>query len=662
MKELKYKTRGMESVSVFTQDAEKLTDNTIITTALSGYAVNGWTRRCIDIIAGQCSAPPWIVVDSNGQAIESHPVAATINNPSPQVTKSQMFAVMVAWLELTGIAPHSFSSAGVGAAMRGRRVISMVSPDRFKAAIAKSGPEIYTGFQVDLNGTGSYAASSDFSLENTVVPRYVDPANPGRGIGTLTSASLAVDQDTSQAKWNIRVFQNKGRVEDVFTFKDNLNKTQTDEITESLYQKMIGGARRIFGKPLVIGANATYQRMGLSAQEMDFINSRKFNREEIFGVFGVPLPLGGSQEASTFNNFSASVRILWEMKIFTVLNNFRDQWNVFFLLNGDLKEGEFLTYDTSRITALRDDEDAKAKTAKEYYTIGVPVSQINDKLKLGFEKYPGWDLPFNGKPIEQQQTESRSSVKYLQLRADDDRDITQESNLVIDSSEEILQPVLQRNLSQSQDDVFALFDKGVFSRSEVLSTIKATQDHDYNKELFDADVKLALRVGETVILRSSYRVQQRAEDDLQASVESMISREANLLTEMSLINATTVDLIMEQVEDFLENNKTLAQLKSAIQDSGIADPIRAQRIARTIGVNAASIGQVASATNAGAQSKEWAVAGANTRDKHSVRNGEVRSMTARFSVQSGSIGPRWPGDADVSADDRINCRCFLIFS
>lgn len=678
------KIRGMESAKVFSQEAEKLTDFTIVNTALNGFQVNGWVRRCIEIIQSQVSSPPWIVLNADGDPVDDHPVARTINFPNAQVTRAQMFDLLVAWLELVGIAPHSFGQPINSELGKGKRDITLISPDRIRASTPKVGTMIYDGFKVDLSGSGSFVVSSDFTIENTVIPRYADPASPAKGIGTLVSAALAVDQDTEQSKWNVRLMQNKGRVEDVFTTDKDLDKKQGEEIRDSIFERIRGRIRSKIGMPLVLGSGMKYTRMGLTAQEVDFVNSRKFNREEIFGVFGVPVQLSGSQEASTFNNFNSAMRVLWEMKIFDVLNTFRDQWNLFFTLSGELADGEFLTYDTSRITALRDDEEQKAKTAETYFKIGIPVEQINTKLNLGYAKYEGWELPFNGKPLvnvpitgstnnnrHDEQVingevvtailENTSPKEYFLLRADDDREIAQEAVTIRQLSDENIAPIFDDMLSETETNVFALFDRNVFDIAEIERAVVAPQDEDFFREWNDANLVVALGAGESVIVRSSFIYDNRAEEDLTNATQAAIVRDGDILKELGFINPATVDAIMEQVRDFVENDKTIAQLKQAIQDTGILDPIRSLRIARTVGANMASIGQVANASQAGANFKEWMVTG-DVRQIHDNRSGEIVAMDQRFSVQVGSTGPRHPADVDIAASDRINCRCFLSFS
>jgi len=645
--------RGIESVSSGSSNQSvKLSDFSIVDTATEGYKTNGWVRRCIDIIASQAAAPPWIVENKDGEVVENHPLAVAFEAPHPQMTRTLFMKSIVKWIELVGTAPVRVFREG------SQFRFGLINPNRIQGVIPAQGDLIYAGFEVDLLGSGTFAASADYSLETVVIPRYADPINLGKGVGTLLSAALAVDQDNRQSTWNVTLMQNKGRVDDVFTTEQPLDKTQGDTLTQRIWEKIRGAAGLKVGKPLVLSNGLKYQRMGLTPQEIDFINSRKFNREEIAGIFGVPVQLIGSEASATYSNFSAAMRVLWEGKIFDVLNTVRDELNLFFLTNNMLAEGERFTYDTSKITALRDDEKVKADTAKTYYDMGVPVDQVNDRLSLGFESYEGSDKPFNGLKQSQTVTEER----YFKLKEIHERQIEVESLTIERTSEMILQPFFEKMLRDQEEAVFADLDANRFDIATIERTLKSITNAEFLQELQQRDFTIAKQFSETVIIRSGPKIELRQEEEFDATLAGSLQRDANLLQELAFINEATAASIIDQVQDFIENNKSVQQLKQAIQDTGITDPVRASRIARTIGTNAASIGQFVAAQETGANTKTWNIAGFATRDIHGDRNGETVPMSARFSVQSGSIGPRWPGDADVSADDRINCRCFLTYS
>ena len=104
--------------------------------------------------------------------------------------------------------------------------------------------------------------------------------------------------------------QNRGVLDGMFTFDRDITDSGMFDLYRQKLKEMLSGWRNA-RTPGVIGSNAKYQRLSLSPAEMDFITSRKFNREEIFIIFGVPPQLAGVQESSTYNNYAVSMRIFW---------------------------------------------------------------------------------------------------------------------------------------------------------------------------------------------------------------------------------------------------------------------------------------------------------------------------------------------------------------
>jgi len=153
------------------------------------------------------------------------------------------------------------------------------------------------------------------------------------------------------------------------------------------------------------------------------------------------------------------------------------------------------------------------------------------------------------------------------------------------------------------------------------------------------------------------------DEDVVAEIDGYLEQEAVILQELSHIEATTVSQIIAQVDTALIDGLAIQEIQQALDDIGLFGPVRSLRISRTVTGAAASIGQLASGSLSGASFKTWQTSGLNVRDAHSMRDGETVGINDRFSVQLGSsVGPRFPGDPEISAADRINCRCSLTFA
>jgi len=147
-------------------------------------------------------------------------------------------------------------------------------------------------------------------------------------------------------------------------------------------------------------------------------------------------------------------------------------------------------------------------------------------------------------------------------------------------------------------------------------------------------------------------------------LDAYLEKERIILKEKSHIEETTTDKIVDIVRDGAKEKKTIKEMQQAISDSGTFSPERSLRIARTMTGTGASLGQLHMGVVTGATHKYWRAAGHQTRKQHLKRNNEKRKINETFSRQYAEniIGPMYPGDPNICASDRINCRCWSTFT
>lgn len=625
-----------------------------------GYTVSGWVYRAINMIAKNGASVPWGVANADdGTFQDKHPLKQVLNKPNPFFSRQDFFELILSWQQL----------AGKGYA---KRVIVQnrtqelwpISPDRLAPIQSKEPGALLTGYEL-LDSKGARKKTTDFTVDNTVAFKLLNPANPLEGIGPLQAVARAVDIDVEQQKWNKSAMQNRGVLDGIFSFDRDLDVATFDTIKAKLAEMFsFGGSKKARG-PGVIGSNAKYQQLSLSPVEMDFLNSRKFNREEIFIIFGVPPQLAGVQDSSTFNNYATSLRIFWEATVLPALDDLADTFNMAFY--DELEQGKFvIAYDTTRIAALRENEDDKAKTAKVYFDMGVPVENLNARFELNLEPYTGWELPWGGaKPQLTGTTASGvtdEARKKPLLKPLEQRNIQDE----IDKKEKVAQGSGSRTMRKMLDAQREAVFKALNENADIQGAIVATQD-DMIKAFTELYLNTAILFADTVV------IEERASDDgtenraisldLQQAIAELLTVEGVILTELSLINRSTVDKILAIIVDAEGEGATPGAIQQAIIDSGTFGPERALRIARTSVGTAQSLGQMSAAREAGATQKTWVDSGFEVRVEHSNRDGETVGLNERFSSQfQGFPAPRWPLDQNIAAADRINCRCSMTFS
>ena len=623
-----------------------------------GYKVNGWVYRAVTLIAKSAASVPWGVVNADGEFID-HYLSDLLGHPNDSISRQDVFELLISWLELAG-------NAYLKTVKSGNQTTELwpVSPDRLKPVLSKNISEWISGYALDSSTKVS------FPTDEIIHFKYFNPASPYLGIGPLQAVCKTVDVDVDQINWNKSAMQNRGVLDGIFSFKKEFrNQDQADSIAEKINERYSGSgnARRIG----VVGSEANYIRTALTPVQMDFLESRKFNRDEIFIVFGVPPQYAGTQEASTYNNYSASELIFWFQKIIPLLDDLKDTLNFFF--KDELGDNK-IQYNLNGIPAIRRALLERSKTAMTLYDMGIPVSQLNRIFSFGVEEFEGWEKSYpknNSKNNENNEVDKNISKKTNSSKADnietrklllEKRDIDSEIN----DREEY-------SIKKSKDIEALLFiqKKIIFDAIEKNANEKGVINYiDPEKLLDDTWVNWSILYSELMIEYGVYAagqivIQERAIDpEIKDAIEQDILNMKIVDTEIGHISNTTINTIALQVEQGIEEGWTVAQLQQALVDTGVMTPARALTLSRTITGTAGSLGQYVSARETGATHKKWVNSGFEVRDLHIERgmDAEVK-INDRYPAKLGaSIGPMYPLDIILVPADRVNCRCSQIFS
>lgn len=131
----------------------------------------------------------------------------------------------------------------------------------------------------------------------------------------------------------------------------------------------------------------------------------------------------------------------------------------------------------------------------------------------------------------------------------------------------------------------------------------------------------------------------------------------------------------DEIADWLEkvalitashvNQTTQTQIDEALREMSRSDAlgkvfalaeVRASHIAISKTNTAANVGRQVAAEVGGAGSKMWIVTSNNPRSSHAGMGGETVQIGGTF-----SNGAKWPGDPNLSIDERANCACYCDF-
>jgi HK97 family phage portal protein len=120
------------------------------------------------------------------------------------------------------------------------------------------------------------------------------------GLSPVTYARETIGLSIATEEHGARLFSNGAKPGGVLQSDQSLKKDQIDLIREQFEELHKGNenAHRI----AVLGGGLKWAQVGLSAEDSQFLETRKYQRSEIAGIFRVPPHMIGDLERATFSN------------------------------------------------------------------------------------------------------------------------------------------------------------------------------------------------------------------------------------------------------------------------------------------------------------------------------------------------------------------------
>ena len=275
----------------------------------------------------------------------------------------------------------------------GNRVSAMttISPQRIKPIPSASG---IGQLLVDVGGTDDTLSKGDF-LYNF---RY-NPTNRYRGLSVIQSLAHVVSVD-----WNIQLrledlIKKGGVPAGVLSFPDVLGKAQSKQIRNDWNR--IHGASTKAGQTAILSGGAKYDRISLTPYELQILDIRKFTRDEIATVTGVP-PFMLGNESATYSNATEQRQVFWHETMLPTIKG-----EVFGAINENLmpliQAGVEARPDLSGVEKLLETETARVENATKGFQRGI-LSRNEARKAMGAEPIIGGDIfldPLNSRIVDE---------------------------------------------------------------------------------------------------------------------------------------------------------------------------------------------------------------------------------------------------------------------
>jgi HK97 family phage portal protein len=247
--------------------------------------------------------------------------------------------------------------------------------------------------------------------EDMMHVKLPNPADPLEGLGEgrpPVCIGRSADVDNEVTRFLKLFFENGAMLQGILKYDIPLDDDSIAMVKER-WRQMYGGVDN-WTEIGVLAQGGSYQRIGLSFDEMGFEAIDERNESRILGPIGVPPILIGTRtglQRATYSNYEQARRAYWEDTAIPEQKLFEVEYQ-YYLQTDD---GGFVAFDRSGVPALQQDVPALTAAAHQMWQMGVPAQQAFNTVGLHIGEVPGGDvawlpmtlMPSGSLPEEEQQ-------------------------------------------------------------------------------------------------------------------------------------------------------------------------------------------------------------------------------------------------------------------
>ncbi|TXH50824.1 MAG: phage portal protein [Desulfurellales bacterium] len=624
------------------------------TDLLKANEISLYTNRAIAKRAEKVSEIQFYLTDRKSQKrIDSHKILDLLNKPNSFQTALQFWGLYQKYRDLVGEAyiwkiPSEEFGNNTGE-------LVLLRPDCITHKYDDQGR--ITAF-VHTSPMGGQTV--ELSPSEVIYLYTPDPLKPMQGISLIKAGIRAIDTEQQLSQYHANVIRNGGNVSNVIKFKTpNLTKQQVNELKEQ-YTEQYASARN-GGKPLFLAGDAEVIKLGMSPDELSYLESKGMVLDEIIIMTGVPKAILGLTEGETFANADASIQIFLRETIKPIMTDLCT------ILDWQLVPEQF---DLNFVDPTPENVELKLKRMETGVKTGYMT--INEARELdGLDPIQGADtllVPNTVRPLEQalKEPEPNPNVKPNDpegkgaaehpLRDPAVRDAY--GKLMIkrmDRAEAKVLDAMQEYFSGQRRRLIEYLEGHPRKRKDLL-------EDGFNHQLeIDLAKQTILPLIRDILKRAGMEAKELAGSSfpfvLSQRIESFLDQRSGVFA--NSINETTFEKLKSEFKASLEAGESRQDLVKRIR--GVYegyDETRARTIARTEVHGATQTGTFEGYKQAGIKTKIWvAVGDAQTRDAHLAADGQEVPFDMPFNV--GGEALMYPSDPHGSAENTVNCRCSI---
>lgn len=315
---------------------------------------------CVRVLAESVGSLPLSLLERKGRNKEpatDHPLHALLHAaPNGYQTAQEWLEFMVGCLALRGNAYSKISRVGAGK----RRRVAELLPILPTCVTPKQDGDLRVTYDVSRNGVTETFPAEDILHIKLMPLNGLTGANPVEH--ARESVGLAIGAETFGAK----LFSNNAQPGGVLQHPKSLSEDAFNRLRDSWAERHAGAENA--HKPAILEEGMTWTSVGFAAKDAQFLESRKFSRSEICGIWRVPPHMVADLERATFSNIEEQSLSFFSQTLIAYLTRIEQRIN-FQLLSPEERKTHFAKFNATAV--LRGNTAARGEFYTKLFNIGV---------------------------------------------------------------------------------------------------------------------------------------------------------------------------------------------------------------------------------------------------------------------------------------------------
>ena len=254
-------------------------DYTLADNQAKAYEAISWINTALQIVGNMCALQKFNVYTLQGEkrvAQDNHALELLLQKPNPNMSRFELLYATIAYRKLCGTAYWWLNRANADDTPY---EIWLIPTHRLKPIPDE---KMYVKGYMYNPGDGQLQTLPSWQV---VSFKNFHPRNEFVGLSDIEAVAITAEGDQKMAKWNTNFFaQDNAKFPGVLAFEQHIADVQWAKIKKE-FQEAHGGTRRSLRMLRGVGSGGIHWvQTNISQKDMEFLEGRKFNQEEIFGV------------------------------------------------------------------------------------------------------------------------------------------------------------------------------------------------------------------------------------------------------------------------------------------------------------------------------------------------------------------------------------------